>query len=49
MILPADLAGERLVAAIRATPASEYLVVDKLGAVYGVLAASDIDNALSAS
>lgn len=49
MILPSDLAGERLVAAIRATPASEYLVVDGLGAVYGVLATSDIDNALSAS
>ena len=49
MILPSDLAGERLVAAMRATPASEYLVVDELGAVYGVLAASDIDNALSAS
>lgn len=49
MILPTDLAGERLVAAIRATPASEYLVVDNRGAVYGVLVTSDIDNALSAS
>jgi Zn-dependent protease/CBS domain-containing protein len=49
MILPADLPGEQLVAAIRATPASEYLVVDGAGAVYGVLATSDIDNALSAS
>lgn len=49
MILPADLAGEQLVAAMRATPASEYLVVDKVGAVYGVLATSDIDNALSTS
>ncbi|HEX6232014.1 MAG TPA: site-2 protease family protein [Jiangellaceae bacterium] len=49
MILPADLPGEQLVAAVRATPASEYLVVDNAGAVYGVLVTSDIDNALSAS
>lgn len=49
MILSADLSGEQLVAALRATPASEYLVVDGAGAVYGVLASSDIENALSAS
>jgi Zn-dependent protease len=49
MILSADMSGEQLVAALRATPAPEYLVVDKAGAVYGVLATSDIDNALSTS
>ncbi len=49
LVLGIDLAGERLVAALRATPASEYLVVDGDGAVYGVLAAADIDAALTAS
>jgi Zn-dependent protease/CBS domain-containing protein len=49
MTLSTDLSGKQLVAAMQATPASEYLVVDQAGAVYGVLATSDIDSALSAS
>ncbi len=49
MTLSTELSGEQLVAAMQATPASEYLVVDQAGAVYGVLATSDIDNALSTS
>lgn len=49
LVLGIDLAGEGLVAALRANPASEYLVVDGEGAVYGVLAAADIDAALAAS
>lgn len=49
LVLPIDLSGERLLAALRATPASEYLVVDDEGAVYGVLSTSDVEAALSAS
>lgn len=49
LVLRVDLTGEQLIAALRATPASEYLVVDDAGAVYGVLTAADIDAALKAS
>ncbi|NUU25417.1 MAG: site-2 protease family protein, partial [Streptomycetaceae bacterium] len=45
MRVPADLAGEGLLAALRATPASEYLVVEPDGSVYGVLARSDVEHA----
>ena len=43
LTLPADLAGEDLVAALRRAPASEYLLVEPDGRVYGVLAAADVD------
>ncbi len=46
--LPADLAGEALVRAMQRTPASEYLLVEPDGTVYGVLAASDVDAAFAA-
>jgi Zn-dependent protease/CBS domain-containing protein len=49
LVLSIHLGGERLLAALRSTPASEYLVVDDDGDVYGVLATSDVDAALSAS
>jgi Zn-dependent protease len=42
LILPADIAGEDLVAAIRHAPATEYLLVEPTGEVYGVLAAEDV-------
>ncbi|MDN3355227.1 site-2 protease family protein [Actinomadura sp. DC4] len=42
MILPADISGEDLVAAISRAPASEYLLVEPTGELYGVLAAEDI-------
>jgi len=42
MILPADISGEDLVAAITRAPASEYLLVEPTGELYGVLAAEDI-------
>ncbi|MGW0658875.1 site-2 protease family protein [Streptodolium elevatio] len=45
MRVPADLAGEDLLAALRATPASEYLVVEADGSVYGVLSRSDVEHA----
>jgi Zn-dependent protease/CBS domain-containing protein len=45
-LLPADLAGEALLERLRSTPASEYVVVDTDGAIYGVLAAADVAAAL---
>lgn len=47
IVLQIGVAGEELLAAMRAAPASEYLVVDDSGAVYGVLATSDVDAALA--
>ena len=46
LVLRADLSGDRLVDALRAHPASEYLVVDEHGNVFGVLAAADVERAL---
>jgi Zn-dependent protease/CBS domain-containing protein len=45
MTLTTDLAGERLLAALRAAPAPEYLVTEPNGAIYGVLAAADVEHA----
>jgi Zn-dependent protease len=43
LILPADLSGMALLDAMRKAPASEYLLVEPSGQVYGVLAARDLD------
>ena len=43
LVLPADLSGMALLDAIRRAPASEYLLVEPSGQVYGVLAARDLD------
>ncbi len=43
MVLPADLSGMELIEAVRKAPASEYLLVEPSGQVYGVLATSDLD------
>jgi Zn-dependent protease len=43
LILPADLSGMALLEAMRKAPASEYLLVEPSGQVYGVLAARDLD------
>jgi Zn-dependent protease len=45
--LPADIAGEQLVTAMARRPASEYLLVEPDGSVFGVLVASDVDAAFS--
>ena len=45
MVLPADLSGMALLDAIRRSPASEYLLVEPSGQVYGVLATRDVDQA----
>jgi CBS domain-containing protein len=43
LILNADLQGMALLDALRRAPASEYLLVEESGQVYGVLAARDLD------
>jgi Zn-dependent protease len=43
--LPADIAGEDLVKAIGRTPATEYLLVEPDGSIYGVLTTADVDRA----
>ena len=47
LILPVDLAGMALLEAVRRSPASEYLLVEPSGQVYGVLAAADLDLAFA--
>ena len=47
MILSADLSGMDLIEAVRRAPASEYLLVEPSGQVYGVLAAADLDHAFA--
>ena len=47
MVLPADISGMALLEAIRRAPASEYLLVEPSGQVYGVLAARDLDGVFS--
>jgi Zn-dependent protease/CBS domain-containing protein len=46
-VVAASLAGEDLVRALTRLPASEYLVVEDNGAIYGVLASSDVERAVS--
>jgi Zn-dependent protease/CBS domain-containing protein len=47
MVLPADLSGMALLDAIRRAPATEYLLVEPSGQVYGVLASRDVDHAFA--
>jgi CBS domain-containing protein len=47
LVLPADLSGMALLDAIRRAPATEYLLVEPSGQVYGVLAARDVDHAFA--
>lgn len=44
LILSADLSGMALLEAMRRAPASEYLLVEQSGQVFGVLAARDLDH-----
>jgi Zn-dependent protease len=43
LFLDANLVGEDLLKAMQATPATEYIVVEPTGEVYGVLATADVD------
>jgi len=47
LVLPADLSGLALLDAIRRAPATEYLLVEPSGQVYGVLATRDVDHAFA--
>ncbi|MBB6348353.1 Zn-dependent protease [Nonomuraea muscovyensis] len=43
LVLAADLVGESLIDAMRETPAGEYLLVERGGEIYGVLATADVN------
>ncbi|RBQ18944.1 site-2 protease family protein [Spongiactinospora rosea] len=47
LVLAADLSGEELIDAMRETPAGEYLLVERSGEVYGVLATADVNRVFS--
>jgi Zn-dependent protease len=47
LVLSADLSGMALLEAVQHTPASEYLLIEPSGEVFGVLAASDLDHAFA--
>jgi Zn-dependent protease len=47
MVLSADLTGMDLIEAVRRVPATEYLLIEPSGQVYGVLAATDLDHAFA--
>ncbi|MDT0345680.1 site-2 protease family protein [Streptomyces litchfieldiae] len=49
MRVSADLTGEALLEHLRATPATEYLVVEDTGEIYGVLSAGDFERAFIAA
>lgn len=46
-VVAASLAGEELVRALTRLPASEYLVVEANGDIFGVLASADVERAVS--
>lgn len=45
MKVSADLTGEELLDHLRATPATEYLVLEAAGTIYGVLSTLDVEKA----
>jgi Zn-dependent protease len=47
LVLSAELHGEDLVRAMGGTPATEYLLVEPDGSIYGVLSSRDVDGAFS--
>ena len=47
IVLSADLSGMELIKAVQQTPASEYLLIEPSGQVFGVLAAADLDLAFA--
>jgi Zn-dependent protease/CBS domain-containing protein len=47
--LPADIAGEQLILAMQSAPATEYLLVEPDGRIYGVLNSGDVDKAFAAT
>lgn len=49
MRVSAELSGEDLLETLRATPATEYLVVEPTGEIYGVLSTADVERAFVAA
>ena len=49
MSLPADIGGEELLRAMNETPATEYLLTEADGSIYGVLVTKDVDAAFKAT
>jgi Zn-dependent protease len=49
LTLPADVSGEALIRALQRAPATEYLLVEPDGGIYGVLSTADVDRAFSAA
>jgi Zn-dependent protease len=49
LLLPADMTGEPLIRAMQRTPATEYLLVESDGSIYGVLTTEDVDKAFAAT
>ncbi len=49
MVLSADLAGAELLEAVRRAPATEYLLVEQSGQVFGVLATRDLDRVFASA
>lgn len=49
MKISAELSGETLLDTLRASPATEYLVVEETGEIYGVLSTADIERAFVAA
>lgn len=47
LVLAADLEGEPLIDAMRESPAGEYLLVERGGEIFGVLATSDVNRVFS--
>ena len=47
IVLPADLSGMELIEAVQRSPATEYLLIEPSGQVFGVLATSDLDHAFA--
>lgn len=45
MRVPADLTGQPLLDHLRTSPATEYLVVEETGEIYGVLSTNDVERA----
>lgn len=45
MKVSAELAGEELLETLRAAPATEYLVIEPTGEIYGVLSTHDVEKA----
>lgn len=49
MKISAELVSEELLDRLKASPATEYLVLEETGEIYGVLSTSDVERAFVAA